>query len=213
MKLTKLLAPLLAACLAWAGASARAETLPQGPEREPKTQGPLTLDTNRCSDDGVRSEDGTLLGKAVTCLYLYSFDPLSEIDVLRNYGAAWLQASFVPARGWCVTDLGAKVQMSEGDPEGISKTTPDGKKAATKLAITAGGTALEDGEISQTSVRGPGDLETIAPADRPAVVSEWQGKSAKQISLVQGVAYSYEMLAGAPEKISFGFSDFAVESC
>lgn len=197
------------------GGSALASGDPQGPSKEPKVEGPLSSDGSQCSNDVVRSDSGTLLGRTEVCLYLYSFDTLSEIDLLREHGAAWLQARFVPEAGWCATSVSSRVALSGGRGEAISKDSAAGRKMDTKLTVTAAGNApLENGRVSQTWAAAKGTIETSAPdGGQPVVASKWQGKSAKPVNLVSGVAYSYDLLAGAPGKVNFGFTDFALTTC
>ena len=189
-----------------------AETGAGGPSSQPKTSGPVELSDSQCSGQAVRSDSGTLLGQAQVCLYLYDFDNLSELDVLRDHGAGWLQARFAPAPGWCATEVGADMQFSGGRMESISKTTAKGRKATARLNLTAGDNALEDAKISQTWKPNGGPAHAVTDGG-PAISIDWSGSSAKAITLTGGLGYSYEILQGAPEKISYGFSKFSLATC
>jgi hypothetical protein len=210
----KLLAALVTAAL-FLGAPAHASPdHPLDPEKGPKTEGPVALDDVTCNMRPVRSDDGILLGNGEICIYLYSFDNLSELDPLRDYGAVWLQARFVPADGWCATAVKSELEMSGGTLEHIARAPSKPGKTTTKLALTARGNALEDALISQAWTAGPGAASNAAPAgELPAMSAAWQGKSAKPVSLVGGLAYSYEALQGAPGKIGYGISELSLASC
>lgn len=213
MKVSRLLGTLLAACLTLGGGVASASLAESGPAGQPDTEGPVSFTDSACSDDVVRSDSGEVLGTTEACVFLYQFDSLSEVDVLREYGAAWLQAEFTPAEGWCATEVGSSLELTGGEAEGVSKDSEEGKKTLTKLTLTAGGNALENARISQTHVRGPGESETTATTGGPNVGTKWEGKSSKPVSIVNGVAYSYEFLQGDPGKINYGFTNFSLEAC
>ena len=212
MKFSRTLLGALALCLVL-GAPAAASEVDQGPSTKPQTKGPVALDSGQCSNQVVRSEsDNSVLGIADTCIYLYNFDTLSEVDVLREYGAVWLQARFVPAEGWCATDVGTKLELTGGQIEGTTKAPrTTGAKTNTKLKLTAGGTALEDGVISQRWTPAPGDIATKAEGN--GVSSVWSGETSKPVNLVSGLGYSYEMLGSGVEKIGFGFTKFSLVTC
>lgn len=194
-------------------APALGSELNRGPSSSPKTEGPVTQDRSQCSDQSVKSEAGEVLGRAEACVYVFSFDTLSEVDVLREYGAAWLQARFVPAAGWCATDVAMRLGLSGGQSEGTTKAPKERGRVATKLVLDAGGNALEAGSISQKWTAAPGGLGTKPLEGQPGAVTSWSGETAKAVNLVSGVGYSYEMLGGAPESISFGFSRLSLSSC
>ena len=196
------------------GGHASASLDADGPSSQPKTSGPVELDGSQCSAQVVRADSGAVLGNAEVCLFLYSFEALSEVDLLRDYGAGWLQARFVPAEGWCATDVGAELRFSSGRMESISKATAKARKATARMIMTAGGNALEDGKVSQAWRSNVGLAHAVAPeAGRPAIAIDWKGSSSKAITLVGGLGYSYEILQAAPEKISYGFSKFGLTSC
>jgi hypothetical protein len=134
--------------------------------------------------------------------------------VLREYGAVWLQARFVPTKGWCAAELATEIEVSGGRNEGITTGTgPGGHKMTSKLKLRAGGHALETGRISQSWTPAPGFLETTSASDTPSVTAKWEGRSNRAVNLVSGVGYSYEMLDGAPDKVAFGFNRFSLVSC
>jgi len=212
MKSSRKLLSALALCLVL-GAPAAASEVDQGPGSNPKVEGPVLQDNSQCSEQPVKGDSGDVLGRAETCIYLYSFDTLSETDVLREYGAVWLQARFVPAEGWCATDVGTRLELDGGQIEGTTKAPREtGAKVTTKLKLTAGGNALEDGAISQRWAAAPGDITTKS-GEGHGVSSVWSGETSKPVNLVSGVSYSYEMLGAGPENIAFGFSKFSLVSC
>jgi hypothetical protein len=162
MKVTRVLVAALALCLTRVGPAGGAIGEPE-PGSNPKTEGPIAIENSRCSNQTVRSDsDDTVLGHAEYCLFLYKFDTLSEVDVLREYGAVWLQARFDPAEGWCATDVATKVLVSGGRSEAITKAPRAGGKVATKLRLDAGGNALQEATISQKWVPRP----VLSPPNR-----------------------------------------------
>ena len=212
MKAIRLLALVAAAMLVVGGTAGATSEQPE-PSRQPRTEGPIGFDGSQCSDEPVVSDEGTVLGHSEICLYQYSFETLSERDVLNEYGAAWIQGSFTPAQGWCVTDVEAGIEITGGRYSSTSKVAT-GKKASVRLALNAGGNALENAKISQPVSAAGGTFTTAAVKDaNPGSAIEWRGKSAKAVAVVSGVGYSYPMLDGGPEKISYGFRHFAVASC
>jgi hypothetical protein len=212
MKPSRTLLGALGLCL-MLGAPAAGSEIDQGPSTKPQTKGPVALDRGECSNQQVRSDsDNSVLGLAEICVYLYSFDSLSEIDVLRDYGAVWLQTRFVPTEGWCATDIGTRLELDGGQIEGTTKAPRETGKVTTKLKLTAGGNALEDGSISQRWAAAPGDITTKS-LDGHGASTVWSGETSKPVNLVSGLGYSYEMLGSGPENIGFGFTKFSLVTC
>ena len=209
MKLIRALAPVLTACLIFSATGASAGTVE---EVGPKAEGPFKQDREQCSEDTVRSASGTVLGKTETCLFLYSFDRLSELHVTRDFGAAWLQTRFTPAAGWCTTELGAALSLSSGRLERVAQATTEGGKVTTRLTFNARGRALQEGRITQTAAD-PGGRLVARESKGTSYGLDWRGKTDKAVSLVAGVAYSYDFLTGPPQKFSYGFTNFALTSC
>lgn len=211
----KQIAPLVAAALLLSAGAARASVeQQQDPSKGPRTEGPVTLDDSTCDERTIRSDDGTVLGSGNVCIYLYSFDTTSEIDLTREYGAAWAQARFTPAQGWCATEVESRIELSEGDLERIAKGPARPGKVTTRLPMDARGNAIEEALISKAWTSSAGKTSNTAPAGKkPSTTSAWKGKSAKPVSLVGGLAYSYDILEGSPEKVGYGFSKLSVASC
>jgi hypothetical protein len=211
MKRLRLIAPLLLSGLLLGGPAA-ATTAELEPSRGPSTQGPVTLDDSACTEREIKGDDGLLLGRAEACVFVYSFDTLRELDLQREYGAIWTQARFTPEPGWCSTELSVGLQMDGGTPEKTTKA-PAKRKALTRLVLNAHGNALEAAQISQSWAHFGKTTNEVVKGDKVELSSRWKGKTDRSVSMVSGLAYSYNVLDGPPEGFAYGFDRFSLAAC
>lgn len=199
--------------LFFGGSAAQADADSYDPKKDPKTQGPLSLEDTACNGRDVRSDRGDLLGRAEVCVYLYDFDSLSETDLLTDHGAAWLQARFTPSDGWCATGLTSRLEIEGGTMENVSKARSRKGRTVVAMPVTAGGSALEEGKISQSwTQRGGIAHSNVVRTEDPAIKTIWDGRSAGPVSVAGGIAYSYDILSSA-RQISYGFSELTLATC
>jgi hypothetical protein len=174
----------------------------------------VALDDTVCDERDVRSDEGALLGRSAACVYLFSFDTLSETDLLREHAAVWFQGIFTPSQGWCVTGLESRIQLTGGSLEGVTKATAKARRNTVSLTMDAGGSALENARITQRWIQRDGLAHTnVARGTTPGVRTAWTGRSSAPVTTVSGLAYSYDLLTGSPESISYGFSDLSLAAC
>jgi hypothetical protein len=186
----------------------------------PKTTGPVLEESSQCSSEDLRGKAGDLLGTARTCVFLFSLNRLGgEYDLLNDYGAAWLQTTVEPAKGWCATKLESTLftapsmnvlDVTKRDAENFGKAAD----VTTKLALDAEGKALEEGTISQRYAAQPGTLGTQVDRSSGAEINTlWTGATSKRVALVSGFEYSWSTLETQPTDFRYGLSYLAFRSC
>jgi hypothetical protein len=186
---------IVAAAPAHAGRQLRADD-------EPTTEGPFYDPVTQCDDQTLKS-DGKPVIKVAFCIFFYSFDTLSELDVSDEYGVVWAQATFDAFAGYCTTELSFYVEVSPGTsvydripPKRIKTKRPVGGLFI--LEADAGGHAITPGTVSQSLQLLPGNL-TPLPEDESRVGLAWKGRSPSKLAFVTGAEIGWEMLATPPQ--------------
>lgn len=159
----------------------------------PRSSGPLSFEGKRCVRHTLRA-DGNKVASARTCLFLYSYSPLSETDALRDYGAAWSQTQVDARGGWCATKIRSALFLPE-ETEGHAHA-PKAKKAAkpkrvtTKLVVDAERFGLADGTLTQAYRLYPRRITpAVSDAGRTLSVT-WNGHTSKPLAFVLGLEFS-----------------------
>lgn len=159
----------------------------------PQASGPLAYEGKSCRKHSLRAA-GQLLATTRTCLFLYSFSPLSELDALRDYGAAWVQTEVDPRGDWCATALGSAVFLPE-ETEGHAHA-PKAKKVGmtrrvtTKLVVDAEGQALSDGVLRQSYRLHPKRITTATSDGGRTFTVTWKGRTSKTLAFALGLEFS-----------------------
>ena len=159
----------------------------------PRSSGPLSFEGKHCARQTLRA-DGKKVATARTCLFLYSFSPLSETDALRDYGAAWAQTEVDASGGWCATKIRSALFLPK-ETEGHTHA-PTAKKAAkpkrvtTKLVVDAEGFGLAEGILTQSYRLYPRRITpSVSDAGRTVSVT-WKGNTSKPLAFALGLEFS-----------------------
>jgi hypothetical protein len=197
----KLLAVLLV-CLAVLGGSAAHAARQLRADDEPAVEPPLYQSDKQCDDQTLKSGRKPVI-RVAFCVFFYTFDSLSELDLNNDYGVVWAQASFDALPGFCTSELSFYVDVSPGTR--IHQRTPS--KAVTakrttamdvEIAATAGGNAIDDGLISQRFQLLPGLMKPIGSGEAPRVGVSWKGRTPAKVAFATGAEISWPMLAPPP---------------
>lgn len=180
----------------------------------PRTAGPLEDAGRSCNPQTVRAE-GRVIARVEACVFIFTFDRLAETDLLRHYGVAWVQFTFDAGKGVCAERLQLILEFE--DDATIHAMAPHepirGARGETKtvtLEVTAGGTALEDGSVSQDLVMLPRSLSAGAGARRGTI--DWSGRSGQKIALAGGVEISWDEL-DPPERFRVDVGAARLDRC
>ncbi|MGH2723973.1 MAG: hypothetical protein ACRDI0_06845 [Actinomycetota bacterium] len=159
----------------------------------PQASGPLTYEGKSCAKHTMRG-GGQVVAKTRTCLFLYTFSPLSELDAFRDHGAAWAQTEVDPRNGWCATAIGSSLSLPK-ETEGHARA-PKAKKIATskrvttKLVVDAQGSALSDGVLRQGYRLYPKGIAGATSDGGRTYTVTWTGRTSKTLAFALGVEFS-----------------------
>lgn len=161
--------------------------------RPPRTTGPLEPAEKSCTMQSLRG-DGRTYVRSEACVFVFDFERLKEMDPLRAYGVAWLQFTLDAQQGLCADRL--EVALDFPDNTVIEDFAPgeplpakQGRRAEVHLDVSAGGTALENGSVSQHLIVHPARLE--GRGDATSFIAAWRGHTAAKIALVGGAEVSW----------------------
>lgn len=169
--------------------------------KAPKTSGPVEKSARGCETQTVRAE-GRMIARVEACVFFFTFDPFSEVDVIRDYGVAWVQLTFDAGKGLCADEVGVTVEFPEGTE--IHRVEPEraivgtrAQRANVRLDATAGDFALENGSVSQKFTAIPASLRSETDARRATIL--WNGHTGTKIAVVGGAEVSWSMLSPLEE--------------
>ena len=182
--------------------------------RPPRTTGPLEPVANPCTSETVRG-DGRVYVRSHGCFFLFSFDRLSETDLLRGYGVAWLQFTVDTQNGLCMDRLTLALDFPETTTiEAFTPSKPIAGKGDRQirvhLDVTAGGNALEEASISQKLIVLPRQLD--ARVSTASLFVDWRGHTDAKIALVGGAEISWNELTPL-DRIEARVDDIHIGSC
>ncbi|MDQ3958035.1 MAG: hypothetical protein M3273_06900 [Actinomycetota bacterium] len=200
----KLLAVLIV-CLAVLGGSPAHAGKQLSVRDEPEVSGPLDLAGKQCDSQMLKANGRPVL-KVAFCIYLYAFDPLFEIDLERDYGVVWAQASFDAMKGFCTTALSYYIEVSPGTE--IYERTPPQEIKSTKRAplgvqvnAVAGGAAIERGLVSQQFQLLPGKMTPTGEDGEPRVGVAWSGRTPEKLAFATGAEIGWPWLSSPQLRI------------
>lgn len=163
---------------------------------EPEVSAQLTREVRRCHREALKNQ-GQVVVRFDGCIYFYSFDPLSEIDLVNDYGVVWLQVNVDAAPGWCTTNVDASIELpgnvsryGQVPSESASTRTP--VSATVELPAEAGGNSLTSGYVRQRLTMYPS--ETADASDDEVVGLSWNGETTDKLAFVLGVEIGWSML-------------------
>ncbi|MGH2734984.1 MAG: hypothetical protein ACRDKZ_05350 [Actinomycetota bacterium] len=198
----KLMAALVAALLvAPAGGPNASQMRPAG---EPTTSGPISYDPetyeaeSRCRRRKLTFE-GETTGVYRYCTFFLRFDPESETDVERDYGAVWIQSRLNPRNGWCaermktVIGIGPEAEVHDKAPRGTAITERKRKRA--RLVVDAEGAALEEAVVRNAFTLYPDRMRVrkASEDERVELRIAWAGATRKSIAFAGGVEISWDV--------------------
>lgn len=170
----------------------------------PAAEGPLYDPIEQCNRQTLESDAGEPVVKVHFCIFFYSFDTLSELDVNNEYGVVWAQATFDALPGYCTSELSFYVEVSPGTTiHGRTPPKPKAPKRPTttnvEVAATAGGTALQEGLVSQRLKLLPGKMTPLAEGTESRVGLSWKGRSPDKLAFATGAEIGWPMLEAPPQ--------------
>ena len=184
-----------------------------GAARNPRVSGPLELSGSSCAKDKAVHE-GETIALLESCIWLYEYDMAMETDLLRNYGAGWVQTTVDPINGWCATKVGSELTV----PAAVSVhdyapkrklTTKKKTRERDKLKVDAEGNAgLEEGTVSQRFDLFPRTLATSVPDTNRAVRTVWRGRESSKLAFALGAEISWELADSPSMKGGLGKMSF-----
>jgi hypothetical protein len=182
--------------------------------RPPRTSGPLEPVADPCYSETVRG-DGRVYVRTHGCFFLFAFDRLSETDLLRAYGVAWLQFTLDTQNGLCADRLSLALDFPQGTTiEGFTPSEPiagrPNRQVRVHLDVTAGGNALEDASISQKLIVLPQRLD--ARVSTTSVFVAWRGHSDSKVAIAGGAEISWNELTPL-DRIEARVDDIQIGSC
>lgn len=160
----------------------------------PTATGPLTYEGRRCTSVDrlrIRSE---LVAVGRSCIFLYRFSPTAEVDVVRDYGVAWVQTQLDARNGWCATSIRSRVTLpndTEGHAHSTARhTTSKPRAIRPRLVADAGGAALSDGSLRQRMKLHPRRMRGLVSADGRTFTVTWSGRTARPLAFALGLEFS-----------------------
>lgn len=172
---------------------------PASADPEPSVTGPLRYEDGTCDAGKLTSNDETI-AKFEFCIGLYTFDPLMETDLMRDYGVAWVQATVDPVRGWCAKSVRSEIRLPDdvetharAPSRALSTRRP--KRVKVNLKVDAEDHALEEGRISQRLTLYPRKVTPQTEDGGKLLRLLWQGRESSPISFATGVEMSWETLS------------------
>ncbi|HEX2196256.1 MAG TPA: hypothetical protein VHJ76_04945 [Actinomycetota bacterium] len=195
---------VLLVCLAVFGGSSAHAARQLDADDPPATEGPFYGEPDQQCDEQTLKSSGKPVIEVAFCIFFYPFDWLSELDVNYDYGVVWAQATFDALPGYCTSELSFYVEMSEGTV--LYERTPR-KNVTTKRTIpltvdvnaTAGGTAIENGRISQDFQLLPGKMTPTMSEEQPKVGVAWKGRTPQKLAFATGAEISWPFLSAPPQ--------------
>ena len=166
--------------------------------KDPRVTGPLYLAGMSCGDEKLKHE-GEMLAKVASCIRLYEYDSLSEVDPTVTYGIAWVQTTVDPVNGWCATKVRSEVLL----PNNVSryshaptrKMTPNGRESVTvNLRSDAQKFGLSQGIVRQTIDVYPDSIESSFVRDGRVFRTQWRGEESRELAFVSAVEIGWQML-------------------
>ncbi len=189
-------------CLAILGGSPAHAARQLRADDEPTVEPPLYQADKQCDDQTLRS-GGKPVIKVAFCVFFYTFDSISELDLNNEYGVVWAQATFDALPGFCTSELSFYVDVSPGTR--IHQRTPSEPATARRptptlveINATAGGNAIDEGLISQRFQLLPGKMKPIGSGDDGRVGVSWKGRTREKVAFATGAEISWPMLASPP---------------
>lgn len=170
---------------------------------QPAFEGPFYDPPDEQCDKQALESDGRRVIEVEFCIFFFQFDPLWELDLYNDYGVAWAQATFDALPGYCTSQLSFYIEMPDGTllyeraprkPVTVRKKTP----MTVEVNATAGGTALQNGLVSQDFQLLPGKLSPTGTAEEPRVGVAWKGRSPAKLAFATGAEISWSWLSGPP---------------
>ena len=202
---------VLVASAVLAGAAARAAQTPAN--KAPRVSGPLSLAASSCQGTEAKHE-GRTIARLESCLRLYEFDEVMEIDPLRTYGVGWVQTTVDPVNGWCATKVRSDlvlpndVTRHSSVPARSIEPKKGGARTTVKIVVDADGHALEEGSVAQSFKVFPKSWKPSVTNGGRTIGTTWKGRESSALAFALGAEISWEFATSPRIKGGLGNMNF-----
>lgn len=173
----------------------------------PAKSGPLSYDGTSYNGPDCRNDQaafgGEIIARYKTCSFFYRFDPDSETNSRRDYGALWLQSQVNPDNGWCASKVTTKLELLDRSAR-VQRATKrhsspaSSKRVVARLRVDAGGKATEAGKLRNGFKLYPKEFSSTYRKGSDTLRLFWNGATRRTVAFAGGIAISWPRSEGPP---------------